>query len=134
MERLAKIELSVFLGLLCVFLLFLLPALQYARAETRDGMRRDWLKDLKTELEQENNKTGVYPREYHTGEFELVVEEGDEVRGAVAWYIRTELENTHEDEAGFNDELNVFYRYIREGGVQFYDICGGENTCGVARE
>lgn len=44
-----------------VFVLFLLPALGYARREYRDGVRRALLQDTKGELERWFNDHGVFP-------------------------------------------------------------------------
>ncbi len=119
--------------LLLVLLLAILPSLHYARREMRDGIRRDALAALKNDLEQYNNKHNVYPFTFVTGTSTYVVTEKDD-KGAVAWYLRTALENSHPAGSGIDQEAghNFYYRIVQAGDKTYYDICGGTSTCGNA--
>lgn len=128
----AKKEYAVLAVLALVLLISILPALRYARREKRDGVRRDALVELKHKLEEANNKLGYYPVTFSATPYQFVVTHGDGKK-AIGWYIRTVLENKHADEKGFDFEgnHNFYYRLSSEHGSTFYDICGGDDTCGA---
>jgi len=121
-----------YIGLIVLVLLFsglLLPALQQARREKRDGIRREEARNIKTAVEMYFNEYDFYPLEFNAGGHEYVVLK-QAGQGASEFYIRAELENSGETAAGFDEEYNIYFRIVNEGGKTFYDICGGELRCG----
>ena len=106
MDKLGKREIGLAVALLLIIAIGVIPALSHARREGRDGVRRDEVRAIKTDLEMEFNKTEKYPLEFDAGAHEYVVVESDG-DAALAWYVRAELENQSKNEAGFNEEHNV---------------------------
>jgi type II secretory pathway pseudopilin PulG len=129
MKAIGKWEWGIVVLAIILMLLALIPSLQYARREVRDGMRRNELLAFKRELEQYFNKQENYPVEYDASPHEYVVLE-DYEGGATHWYLRAELENRRMPTAGFDEEYNVFFRVLHQDQKTFYDICGGELRCG----
>lgn len=131
-RQIAKIEIFVFTVLILLFIGFLVPSLQYARRERQDGVRRDEIALLKQSLEQKNNEVGYYPIEFDASPYTYIVEQAD-AKAAIAWYLRTELENPSEEVNGFDEEggRNYYFRVVKEEGKTYYDVCGGTFTCGV---
>lgn len=131
----ARKELSALVALGVLFVILLLPALLHARQETRDGIRRDELAAFKQVLERENNDTGSYPLEFNASPHKYVVDRQDE-GGALEWRLRAQLENNPRPTAGFDYEAgrNYYYRIVREDGFTYYEVCGGESTCGLAEK
>lgn len=128
MDKTAKKE-FLFIGLaLLLFLILLAPAIKFARAEWRDGIRRNELKNFKIVLEQNNNKNGYYPVEFNASphKYTVVEKNGD---SASKWFLRAELENKNKQQTGFDLENNIYFRYVSENGKNFYDICGGDYKC-----
>lgn len=130
MEKRGWWEWGVVGGLIVVLLVFLVPALLHARAERRDGIRRQEVRQFKQLMEERNNELGFYPYELDASPHVFVVTEG-EGQQADGWYLRAELENQAEPTAGFDEEYNVYYRVVREDEKTYYDICGGTLRCGV---
>jgi len=130
MDRLGWWEWGVVVSLVGVLLIMIMPSLWYARAEARDGIRRAELRSFKTLLEEKNNELGYYPMDVVVDPHEYRVLE-HKGAAAVSWRLRAELENSRASEAGFDEEFNVYYRVFESGGQTFYEICGGEDRCGV---
>lgn len=134
MNKVAKWEYVVVGCLLLLLATTLYPSLRYARREKRDGIRREALATLKTDMEQYYNKHNTYPLEFSADPYLYIVTEKDS-KGAIGWYLRTQLENFHAVSAGFDLEggHNFYYRVVDEGGSTWYDICGGQSTCGAEK-
>ena len=132
MNTIARKELTVLVLVVLCFVLLLMPALLHARRERRDGVRREALAALKTELEQYNNKTGTYPLTFDAGEYQYVVTEQAK-EAATSWHLRTKLENNPQPTTGFDEEAgrNYYYRVVKEDKGTWYEICGGTATCGA---
>lgn len=133
MNTTARREVTALALAALIFAVLLVPALQHARREARDGQRREALAAAKQQLEQHYNKHEMYPRTFTGDNFEYVVLEVDS-RGATAWYLRTALENSAPPQAGFDPEEghNYYFRVLRDQAQTFYDICGGTSRCGAA--
>lgn len=130
-ERVIARREYIVLGLLViVFLGALLPSLLHSRRERRDGIRRSELVAFKQLMEQKNNELGYYPTEFDATPHQFIVTEQNEEQ-ALEWYLRAQLENTPQPTAAFDLERNVYFRIVHEGGLVFYDICGGTSTCGA---
>lgn len=134
-------ELAVLGGAALLFLALLLPALRYARQEARDAQRREAVLAAKRELENMYNRTEQYPLVHDpAGEVVYTVtkaggEQAPKHTGsgqALGWYVRIPLELMPAPTSGFDLEHNVYFRFVREGPVTFYDICGGTDTCGAS--
>lgn len=130
MFSLARREMLVILvaGMLFVGLLY--PALLHSRREARDGRRRDEVAAFKRVLEQYYNEHEVYPLEFDASPHRYIVVERDET-GAASWYLKAELENSHEPASGYDgDEGRQFnWRHVRHGQRTYYEVCGGGPTC-----
>lgn len=132
MTKISKREYLV-IGL-CVLLLLLavLPSLQYARREYRDGLRREELAAVKRQLEDIYNKKNAYPVDFSLPVHRYFVTSREEDR-ANAWYIQASMENPHETSSGYDAEEghNFYYRYMQQAGQTFYEICGGDLSCAL---
>lgn len=131
MTALAKKEYIVIGFLLGILFASMIPSLLYARKEKRDGIRRDEIAAMKRALEGINNVKGVYPLEFKATPHQYIVTDKDST-SAKGWFLRVELENPTKDELGFDEEAgrNYFFRILNEHGHIYYDVCGGEDTCG----
>lgn len=132
MNRIAKREAGVVLLLVVILVVGLYPAVKYARQERRDGARRGEVVELKRALEMYFNEHEQYPLEFEVGAHDYKVVETDGQQ-ALAWYVRAELENNAKPRADFDEEYNIYFRVVNEGGGTFYDVCGGISTCGAER-
>lgn len=112
----------------CLGLLF--SSLLTSRREVRDGIRRTEIIQFKSVLERYFNDHGFYPLEFNATPHRYVVL-ADDGEQALAWYLRAQLENKGVEDRGFDLEHNIFWRVVYEHGSLFYDVCGGEATCGV---
>ncbi len=127
METIAKLEFLVLSVLTSVLLLGVFNSARIARQERRDGVRRDEIRAVKTQLEQYYNQHNRYPLEFNAGQYHYVVMNAN-TNSAVSWYIRGQLERRPAPTAAFDLEHNIYYRVTPEG---FYDICGAEFHCGL---
>jgi hypothetical protein len=131
-NKVAKKEYIVLVCLALVLLATTLPALQYARREKRDGMRRDALVAMKRKLEEANNKLGYYPANFSAAP-DTFVATSTKGKEALGWYLEVKLENNNRPTSGFDYEgdHNFYYRIQKRPDGTYYQICGGTNTCGV---
>ncbi len=129
MQRTALWEFLVLSLLLALFICLLLPAAQYSRRKYRDDIRIQQLAELKTSLEQYNNKYEMYPLNYPDTSFQYIITEENGI-SAISWFIRTPLENSYSTKIDFDEEAgrNYLYRIIRLENKTFYDIAGGNET------
>lgn len=132
MVSIAKKEFIILACLALFLVVSILPSLQYARREKRDGIHLAALVEVKHTLEQVNNKLMYYPLDFSAAPYQFVVTH-EEGKQAIGWYLRMSLENTHPAESGFDfeGEHNYYYRISQERGVTMYDICGGDERCGA---
>ncbi|MDP3997084.1 MAG: hypothetical protein U1C49_02470 [Candidatus Andersenbacteria bacterium] len=130
MDKVYRRELLAVIAAAIMLVVFLLPALRFARREQRDNIRRDEVASDKIELEQYFNKYETYPLKFNASPHDYVVVMKDEV-GATGWFVRARLENHHDDKAGFDEEQgrNYYYRYVNPTNSTFYEVCGGELRC-----
>ena len=132
MNPVAKKEYIVLAALALILLATTFPALQYARREKRDGVRREALVEIKHKLEEANNKLGYYPVNFSAAPYTYMP---TSVQGkeAVGWYLETKLENNLKPTSGFDyeGEHNFYFRIEKRPAGTYYQICGGTNTCGV---
>jgi len=128
MDKTAQKEFLLIGLTLLIFIILLIPALKFARADWRDSIRRAELINLKIKLEQYNNKKGFYPIVYDASPHQYLVinKNGD---GASKWFLRAEMENKSKEQQGFDLENNVYFRYLSQNKKNYYDICGGDYKC-----
>ncbi len=131
MDTLGKREVGVIIALAVLLVVSIIPALLDARREARDGAQRDALAAVKRKLEDVNNKIGYHSVDFDASPFMFVVTQ-QSGKQALGWYVRAELEQNLTPLSGFDfeGEHNFYYRVSRENGQTFYDICGGNDTCG----
>lgn len=132
MDPIARWEYKFLIIVTLLFVLSLLPALHFQQQERRDGIRRAEVISHKKTLEQYFNVHAAYPLEFNASPHQYVVEEVHD-GSAIRWYLRAELENMHPETQGFDEEYNVYYRFVRDDVHTFYDVCGAESHCGVTR-
>jgi len=132
MNSLAKREYLVVGAVLLLMAVMLVPALQHARAERRDGIRRTEIAERKVLLEQYYNLHNTYPGadEFDAAPHEYVPTERDAI-GVQRWYLRAVLENKADLEAAYDAEAgrNYYYRVHQIDGETVYDVCGGGPDC-----
>ncbi|HLD25485.1 MAG TPA: hypothetical protein VJC05_00385 [Candidatus Andersenbacteria bacterium] len=139
----------VLLGL--IGLGFLAPSLHTARAEVRDGLRRQDITYLKHSLEQFYNEHEFYPlapeclTSTATNEWDFIevlphdVKEADgflyrycvtsqNQLSATGYFLEAQLEVGQANTVAFDeDELRKFhYRILHAGNKILYRVCGGE--------
>lgn len=130
MDSIARRELVV-AGLLILLVgALLFPALQHARREYRDGVRRTEIAERKRQLEQYFNAHETYPLTFNAAPHEYIVTNSDG-RGATGWYVRAQLENPASTTSGFDYEEghNFYWRITNDEGRTLYEVCGGTLHC-----
>lgn len=126
-DKIAKMEYLTLALLVVALLSGVAYAANIARAERRDGQRRDDIRGIKTYLERYYNRYGYYPLAHDFNTYQYVVLETSG-NNATSWYIRGQLERHPQPTAAFDFENNIYYRVTPEG---FYDICGSDFHCGL---
>ncbi|MEX1997144.1 MAG: hypothetical protein WEA04_00490 [Candidatus Andersenbacteria bacterium] len=124
-------EIGVVALLVMLVIGMVVPSLQHARRERRDGQRREDVAGLKRELEMYFNQHETYPLTFTPpAPYQYVIMTAD-TSGALGWYVRAPLENKAEPRADFDYEEghNFYYRVVREREQTFYDVCGGTFSC-----
>lgn len=134
MNTIAQREYAAVVLLLGLLVVSLLPALVHARRERYDGQRREQLIGFAKDLEAYFDQHRQYPLTFPTGADAQYVVTAATADRASAWYLRTPLQNPPAPKAGFDYEYNVFFSNGYEGQQGYYQICGGQNTCGVTVE
>jgi len=130
MNTLAKREALVLIILIAIFVVLLIPSLQHARRETRDGLRRHEIADIKHQIEMYFNEHESYPLKYDASPHEYVTTEtNDDV--ATGWYLRARLENEHKTGSDFDHEpgRQYYYRYVNSNDHTYFEVCGGIAKC-----
>ena len=105
----------------------LIPSLLTARAEFRDGLRRQDVAMLKHNAEMYFNEHNVYPSSLNTSPYRYVVTKTQD-QAASGYYIEAELEVAQSDRTAFDEDeqRKYFYRILHKDGKTLYRVCGGD--------